>query len=171
MPYSTLDTVHPPTVRDTGVRARRIGTAVLAAFVLAGLAGVFGVQVATAHASGGGYDVSIQHASIARAGLDVPWRVTVRREGGFDSAVTLAMTADYLRIFEHQGWAPEPTDQVRDGEWLYLTFAAPEGPELIVDLDTYVQPSAPVGASGQVGVLDADGALVAVATFSTRLLP
>ena len=171
MPYSTLDTVHEPTVRSSGVRARRIGTTVLTLFVLAGLVGVFGVRESTVHGSGGGYDVSVHHASVARAGSDVPWRVTIRREDGFDSAVTLALTADYLRIYEHQGWFPEPTDQTRDGEWLYLTFAAPQGPELVIDLDAYVQPNAPVGAGGEVSVVDADGALVAVTKFSTRLVP
>ncbi|MFC7657243.1 hypothetical protein ACFQV8_13425 [Pseudonocardia benzenivorans] len=95
------------------------------------------------------------YAWVARAGLDVPWTVTVRRAGGFPGPVTLAVTSDYFDIFESQGLDPEPATETADDTNLYWTFDPPPGETLSVDFDAYIQPSSQLGESGEVSVVDA----------------
>ena len=116
------------------------------------------------------YEVSLRHASLARAGFDVPWRVTVRRPGGFGQDLELAVTGDYFDIYETQGFAPEPSESTRDGDTLYLTFDAPEGDTFVLSYDAYIQPSSQIGRDGALSVV-VDGARVATVEFRTRLLP
>ena len=110
------------------------------------------------------------YAVVARAGLDVPWQVTVHRDGGFTGPVTVAVTADYFDIFESQGLDPEPATETSDGEHLYWTFDPPPGEELAIDFDAYIQPSSQLGASGEAAVLDGGAAVVTV-PFRTWLVP
>ena len=72
----------------------------------------------------------LHYAATARAGLDVPFTATVRHEGGLGKEVTLAVTADYLDIFETQGFTPEPSSTSAMADTLYLTFDAPPGRHL-----------------------------------------
>ena len=117
-----------------------------------------------------GWSLSLEYAAIARAGLDVPWAVTVTRDAGFDGDVTLAVTGDYFDIYETQGFNPEPSDETRDGTTRFLTFAAPAGTTLVVSYDAYIQPSAQLGRSGTVSIVE-DGRHLAPVTFRTVLLP
>lgn len=152
------------------VWSRRGFLALLLAFVLAGMGGLLGVRTSTAETSASGYDLSLRYASTARAGLDVPWQVTLTHPRGFAHDVTLAITGDYFDIYETQGFAPEPSDSTRGPDALYLTFAAPPGDTLVVSYDAYIQPSAQLGREGTLSVLE-DGAPVVSVSFSTRLLP
>jgi hypothetical protein len=153
------------------VWGRRAVLAVLAAFVLLGLSGLLGVHTSTASADEDGYEVSLRYAAVARAGLDVPFEVTVTTEGEFADTITLAVTADYFDIFETQGFTPDPSSAVRNGDVLYLTFDSPGGHTFKVSYDAYIQPAAQQGRSGSVGVVTADGSTVARVPFHTRLLP
>ncbi len=170
VPIQTVAGLETPTQGRAAVWSRRAFLALLVAFVLAGLLGFLGVRTATGHASEDGWTVTVEHASVARSGLDVPWHVVVRHPGGFDDDVTLAVTGRYFDIFETQGFVPEPSDETRDGDTRYLTFAKPSGDTLVVDFDAYVQPSAQRGRSGTVAVVD-DGRRVAAVDFHTTLLP
>ena len=97
MPQSSLaDVDDGPEPR--AVWGRRVSIAALLVFVVAGLAGFLGVRTATSTATEGAYELSVSYASIARAGLDVPWQVTVTREGGYDKELILAVTGDYFDI-------------------------------------------------------------------------
>ena len=149
---------------------RRCFLTLLLLFVLAALAGLLGVHSTTARASEGAWTVSVTHAGIARAGLDVPFDVTVRRKGGFDSDVTLAVTSSYFDIFESQGVDPEPSDETADGSTLYMTFSKPPGDTLTVSFDVYIQPSAQIGRSGTLSVIDG-GRPTAAVDFKTFLVP
>jgi hypothetical protein len=60
--------------------------------------------------------LSLRHATIARAGLDVPWQVTLVRNGGFEKEVTLAVIGDYFDIYETQSFTPEPGGTRRHAE-------------------------------------------------------
>ena len=142
----------------------------LTVIVVAGAAGLFGVRSSGATASGGGWTVSVTYASVARAGLDVPWAVEVRREGGFTGPITLAVTADYFDIYEEQGLDPAPATETADGDRLYWTFDPPPGDTLSVDFDAYIQPSSQLGAAGEVAVLDGGAEVVSV-PFRTWLVP
>jgi hypothetical protein len=167
---STLGDVRPVERGPRPTVVRRLLVALLTAIVLAGAAGLFGVRSSEATASAAGWTVSVTYATIARAGLDVPWKVTVRREGGFTGPITLAVTADYFDIYESQGLDPEPSSETSDGERLLWTFDPPPGDELAVDFDAYIQPSSQLGASGEVTVLDG-GAEVVTVPFRTWLVP
>ena len=68
------DTRGPATARS---RTKRGFLALLLVFVLAGLAGLLGVRTTTASDDAEGWSSHLRHAQVARAGLDVPWEVTV----------------------------------------------------------------------------------------------
>lgn len=170
LPGSTLADVERHAESPVASWTRRGVLALVTALVLAGAGGFLGVRTAVRSTSAGGWELSLRYASTARAGLDVPWEVTVRRPGGLPDEVVLAVTGSYLDIYESQGFSPEPTDATRDGRLLYLTFAAPPGDTLVVAYDAYIQPSSQTGRDGTLSVIE-DGAPVATVEFSTRLLP
>jgi hypothetical protein len=167
---STLDGIETRGEGRLATWSRRGFLVVLLVFVLAGLGGLLGVRTATETDDANGYRLSLHHATTARAGLDVPWQVTVTLEGGFGKDVSLAVTGDYFDIYETQGFTPEPSDATRDGDTLYLTFAAPPGDTFVVSYDAYIQPSSQVGRDGTLSVLE-DGSPVASVDFDTLLLP
>jgi hypothetical protein len=168
---STLGDIRTPAAGPRPVRWRRVLVGLLVMIVGAGAAGLLGVHSTTSAGSGGGYEVTVEYASVARAGLDVPWQVHVRRAGGFDGPVTLAVTADYFGIYEEQGLDPQPTAESSDGTYLYWTFDPPPvGDQLTVDFDAYIQPSSQLGSSGDVSVL-VGTERVATTQFHTWLVP
>lgn len=167
----TLDGLEHSRTSSRGQWGRRAFLAVVATVVLAGLLGLLGVRTVTVGATGGGYDVEVVHAQIARAGIDVPWEVRVTHPGGFGKEIELAVTATYFDIFETQGFIPEPSKSTRDGETWYLTFDAPtDSDTFVLGYDAYIQPSAQRGAAGTLSVLER-GLPVATVQFRTRLLP
>lgn len=170
LPVSTLTGVDSAPRERVAAWCRRILLLVLLLFVLAGAAGLLGVRTTTSRASAAGYELSLRHATVARAGSDVPWEVTVTRAGGFTGDVTLAVTGGYFDIYETQGFHPAPAEETRDGDLLFLTFTAPPGETLVVAYDAYIQPSSQVGAGGTVSVLDERTVAVSV-DFDTMLLP
>jgi hypothetical protein len=149
---------------------RRAMLTAMALVVAAGLLSLLGVRTSSTSASGNGYDLTVHYPSVARAGLDTPWQVTVTRSGGFGKQVTLAVTGDYFDIFETQGFHPEPAEETRDDRTLYLTFTAPPGDTFVVDFDTYIQPSSQQGRSATVAVLNGGRPMVSVG-LDTRLMP
>jgi hypothetical protein len=150
---------------------RRAILTVLLVFVLLGAAGWLGVRSSTERATAGGYTLEVTHASVARAGLDVPLRITVESPAGFAKDVTIAVTGDYFGIDETQGFHPEPSDSTRNGSTLFLTFTAPDSHELVVDFDAYVQPASQQGRGADIAVVDnAERPLVSV-HIDTVLLP
>lgn len=167
---STLRNVRPAQRTPRSLVGRRLGTAALALVVLLGLAGLLGDGLATRTASADGYTVTVEYARTARAGLDVPWTVTVNSEHGFDGPLTLAVTGEYFAIFESQAREPMSRSETADGEFLYWTFDPPPGQTFRVNLDAYVQPSAQIGASGSVAVV-VNGEHVAPVEFTTTLFP
>lgn len=167
---STLSGVETTARGGLAIWGRRGFLLLLLLFVVAGLLGFLGVRTSTAHTEADGWTVAVEHATVARAGLDVPWQVTVTHPGGFGKELTLAVTGDYFDIFETQGFSPEPSDETRDGQTLYLTFQAPPGDTFVVAYDAYIQPSAQTGRDGTVAVM-VDGDRVATTDFRTRLLP
>lgn len=169
-PDSTLRNVRGR--QRTRVRwTRRIALSVLALIVALGATGMLGVRSSTASASGGGWSMEVRYPKIARAGLDVPWRVTVRHPGGFgDQPITLAVSARYFDIFETQAFHPEPSKSTADGEFMYLEFDPPPGDVFAVDYDAYIQPSSQIGRSAKVQLMDEDRVRLTV-RYRTWLLP
>lgn len=149
---------------------RRAMLTAMALVVAADLFSLLGVHTSTVTASRDGYGLTLHYPSVARAGLDTPWQVTVTHPGGFGKQITLAVTGSYFNIFETQGFHPQPADETRDGQTLYLTFTAPPGDTFVVDFDAYIQPSSQQGRSATLAVVDGGTPAVSV-DYHTRLMP
>jgi hypothetical protein len=149
---------------------RRIGVCGLSVIVLLGAIGLLGVRSRTVDATSNGYTLHVTYPQTARAGLDVPWRAEVHHGGGFGKELTVAVSTDYFRMFETQGFYPTPDHMADDGTFVYLTFDNPVGDEFVVDYDAYIQPSAQLGKSATVEVIVANSVVV-TAHVKTWLLP
>lgn len=171
VPDSTLTGLETGREERSGLWGRRAFLCLLLVVVLAGVTGRLGVRTATASADSADYDLDVTYAAVARAGLDVPWQVTVTSRAGFQEEITLAVTGDYFDIYETQGFTPEPSASTRDADTLYLTFDAPEGTEFTVDYDAFIQPSSQVGHDATVSVVDAGLVPIVTVSIRTTLLP
>ena len=150
---------------------RRIGTVVLLVVVLVGALGFLGVHSATTSSGGHDYQLSVTYPRVARAGLDIPFRVHVHHDGGVSEDPTIAISSAYLRLFETQGWYPDADTITNDGSFVYLTFTAPPpGQDFTLEYDAYIQPGAQVGKSATVRLL-INGHQVAETTLHTWLVP
>jgi hypothetical protein len=149
---------------------RRAMLTVMALVVAADLLSLLGVRTSTVSAQDNGYAITLHYPSIARAGLDTPWQVTVTHAGGFGKQLTIAVTGDYFNIFETQGFHPNPSDETRDAHTLYLTFSAPPGNTFVVDFDAYIQPASQQGRYATLSVIDGGTTQVSV-SYHTRLMP
>jgi hypothetical protein len=171
LPATTLDDLETTDQDVRGLWVRRGFLVILALTLVAGLVGLLGVRTSTTLAEADGWALELEHASVARPGLDVPFTATVTREGGFGQQVTLAITGTYLDLYETQGFNPEPDTTSRDGDLLYLTFEAPpDGETFVVTYDAYIQPAAQSGAGGELSIIDQGRAVVTV-DFETRVWP
>jgi hypothetical protein len=170
LPDSTLVGLETGAQERPSTWGRRVVLALLSVLVLAGAAGLLGVRTETTSAGAGVWHLGVEHATVARAGLDVPWNVTVEHAGGFGKTITLAVTADYLDIYETQGFHPEPSSSVRDADTLYLTFDSPPGDTFTLAYDAYIQPASQQGRDATVSVIDR-GVPVASVHITTHLLP
>lgn len=167
---STLDDVRRAGERSAARWARRLGVSLLVVVVAVGAVGGFGVRSDTVNADGDGYTLSVTYPRIARAGLDAPWQVRVHHLGGFSSDLTLAISAHYFRMFETQGFFPDPDSATNDGSFVYLTFTKPRGDDFVLDYDAYLQPASQVGKSAVVKLLLED-TVVAQTDLRTWLVP
>jgi hypothetical protein len=149
---------------------RRSGIALLSLVIVAGAVGVFGVHSRTVRDSADGYTLAVTYPQTARAGLDVPWRARVHKDGGFTSDITLAVSTDYFRMFETQGFYPNADAETNDGQFVYFTFSKPGGDDFVLDYDAYIQPSAQIGKSATVK-LTVDGRDVVQTSLHTWLVP
>lgn len=85
----------------------------------AAIYGVFAVaSPSSRRATGGGYQLEVRHAPTSRPAPATPFDITVRRPGGFDGPVTVAVTAEYLRMWDENGLVPAPSAETTDGEWV-----------------------------------------------------
>jgi hypothetical protein len=160
-----------PTQDRVSSWSRRAILTLVLVVVVAGALGFLGVRTGDATSSESTWSLRLHYATVARAGLDVPWQVTVTHAGGFDGPVKLAITGRYLDIYETQGFHPEPSDESRDGSTLYLSFQPPDsGDTMVVAYDAYIQPASQQGRAGTVSVVD-QGQRLATVAFRTRLLP
>ena len=153
--------------------ARRAFLAALALALVGALLGALGdrTERTTATSDDGRWTLSLLHASLSRAGIDVPWEVTITREGGFEGPVVLGVTGSYFDLYETQGFRPEPAASYRDDGTLFLEFEPPpSGDTMVVAYDAYVQPASRQGSSGTLAVRSGDAVLVSL-DFSTALLP
>jgi hypothetical protein len=168
-----VDTVAAVPATDNGhgaVWARRIFIVLLGFVVIAGGLGLLGGHTATATATRGGYQMSLQYPGIERAGIDTVWELTVVHPGGFSGPITISVTGDYFDLFETQGFYPTPSTTTRDAKNVYLTFTKPAGDTLVVMFDAYIQPYSVLGKGATVAVVE-HGVPVDSISYHTWLLP
>src|SRR5688500_548516 len=132
-----------PTLRnvrsDAAVRrarnARRAGLVLLGLVVLAGLTGFLGVRTATVTGEADGYQLTVTHAQVTRAGIAVPFHVRVTQPGGFDGPLTLAISEDLLERFDFQNFYPNPSAETGTDDYVYYEFDPPPGDVFELNLD------------------------------------
>jgi hypothetical protein len=152
-------------------RLRRAGLLVLGAVVLAGLLNLLGVRTGIVSAEGAGYRLSVEYAEVTRPGLATTWIVEVRREGGFDDAVTLATDATYFDRFDFNQLYPEPASIAPRGEVVLFVFEEIEGELLRVAFDGRATPTFVFDlARGSTG-LEVDGREVVRVDYTTVVMP
>lgn len=149
--------------------ARRAGLTVLLLIVVAAAFGVFGVHSRTTTKRAGGYSLTVTYPQVARAGLDVPWRVHVSYPSA-PKAITIAVSSDYFRMFETQGFYPNPDSQTNDGHFVGFTFQSPPSDGMELEYDAYIQPAAQIGKSATIKVL-VNGSVVVATKIRTWLVP
>jgi hypothetical protein len=152
-PESTLADVRRAADGPVPRWGRRLGIVVLLVVVLAGALGFLGVRTRTVHATANGYTLSVTYPQIARAGLDIAWRAHVHHAGGFSGDITIAVSTDYFRMFETQGFYPDADSSTNDGHFVYFNFTKPPGDDFLVDYDAYIQPSSQLGKPATVKLL------------------
>jgi hypothetical protein len=168
----------PDVARD--LRGRRVlygaTSLVLAVIVLLAVLDGVGVTeaygVATDHVrdEGGGCALDVRYSTVSRPALATPFEIEVRRPGGFDGPVSVAVSHEYLRIWDENGLYPTPSSETTMGGWLVWEFAPPLGDTLRLTYDGRIEPGAQRGQSGAVAVLEDDVPVLDV-EFRTRLRP
>jgi hypothetical protein len=149
---------------------RRLGTVLLSVIVLAGAAGLLGVRSRTTSDDSGPWQLTVTYPQVARPGLDIPWRAQVHHAGGLPAKITLAVSTDYFRMFEEQGFYPDADSATNDGHFVYFTFTTRPGNDFMVDYDAYVQPASQIGKSAVVELL-VGGSVKARVQLHTWLAP
>ena len=167
-PHPTLSDV---VQRDrAGVRLRRVATGLLTLAVVAGGAGAFGIRQDEVVATDGSLTLTVEYPSLARAGNDAAFAVTVSDTDGLGEEVELTVDRRYLVLWESQRFYPEPSEETAEGDRVVLTFDSPEAATtMTVRFDAYLQPVALSGADGTVEASVADRA--ATARFTTTVVP
>jgi hypothetical protein len=169
----TADVPVDPNAGARGVWIRRAFLTVLAVVVILALFGFFGVHSRTvsARSSRGAMRVDVHYAQVARAGLAVPFDVTVHRRAGFDGDLTIAVSSSYLALFDRNSVDPEPAGGHAGEHATTWRFDEVHGSTFVMTIDMQVQAGQHFGRSGFVTVRDHGDDTVARATFKTWLAP
>jgi hypothetical protein len=172
-PGTPFADVAPPRPRRRARNGRRAILALLSVVVAAGAVGALGVHTSSAEAaSADGWRLKVWYPHIARAGLDIEFRVQVHHDGGFGSDdITLAIPRRYFDILETQGFHPDADKETSDGRLIYLSFTPPDsGDDFTVDYDAYIQPSAQLGRHAALSLMVHQNKRLTV-NFHTWLVP
>jgi len=144
----------------------------LAVIDAAGVADVYGVDTEHVRATADGVELDVRYGTVSRPGLATPFQITVRRAGGFDSPVVVAVDAAYLSLWDENGLDPDPSSSTADSSDVIWEFdPPPSGDSLVITYDARIEPAAQQGKSGRVAVLDASAREIVAVTFTTRVLP
>lgn len=168
-------TTAPPEADHARVRRRRtlrrVVFGALTVFLVLGVLGVFGPRTAETSATGEGWEMSVTYPRVTRPGLGARVTIEVRRPGGFDLPVVLAVDSSYFDAFDESTLEPEPVEATADATRSIWTFAAPTaGDTVVVEVSGRLEPGAQLERlSGRASILVADQPAVSVRwkTFTT----
>ncbi|HLM18947.1 MAG TPA: hypothetical protein VK549_14085 [Acidimicrobiia bacterium] len=170
-----LETAAPRQVRQ--LRALHLLTTLVLVVIIAlgvldgfGVVPAYGVDVEEVSATGGGYELAVEYAAVSRPALATPLYVRVRREDGFGQPIELALSQQYLTLFDENGISPAPSAETSSGEFLLWEFDPPVGDMLTVYLDARIEPQMQHGRTGVAAVIEDDTPVVSV-EFHTALRP
>lgn len=130
----------------------------------------YGVDDAHAIAEADGWELDVRYGTVSRPALATPFELTVRRDGGFDGPIEVAVDAAYLAMWDENGLDPQPSAETADDRWLRWTFDPPPGDTLVISFDGRIEPAAQRGARGRAAIV-VDGSPVVEVGFRTRVLP
>lgn len=130
----------------------------------------FGVSSDHVAAVGGGHELDVEYGTTSRPGLATPFAIEVRRPGGFDGPITVAVDHHYMQMWDENGFYPTPSSETTDGPWLLWEFDPPEGDVLRFTYDARIEPAVQQGRDGRVAVMEG-GVPVVEVDFHTRVLP
>jgi hypothetical protein len=151
---------------------RRLLIGLLVAILVAGFTGLFGTRTRATESTGNGYALQVHFASIARPGVAVPFDIQVQRDGGFDGAVTLTVSASYLSSIDAQSIEPEPQSTTSDGDLIVFQFQPPQGDTFGVSWEAEIDPAANMGRKeATVTVVGDDGTPATSVSIRTWVLP
>jgi hypothetical protein len=164
-------------VRDFDIRRlrraralRRVLLTVLAVFVAAGAAGQLGGRSSAVAARGGGYELRVTYATVARPGRDAGWKVEIRHPGGFAGPIRLATDSSYLDLFDQSRVRPEPRSSTTDGGSIIWEFDPPSGDILRVTLEAEFEQESMGVHRGATAILGPAGEAVGVG-YRSAVLP
>ncbi len=153
-----------------GRAARRAIVALLSLFVLAGLTGYLGPKTATVTVRKGGYTVSVRYPAVTRPGLPIRWEYTVTHAGGFDGPVSLAITFDYLHLFDLTNIEPQAAEATSTSSVVVYSFRPPAGDTLRVSMDATAETGFHEVPATTTDVAVNGRAVVSI-EFDTRVVP
>lgn len=155
-----------------GLLVLLLGTAVLDGF---DVVDVYGVEDAAVTDRGDGVELEVRYPSTSRPALASPFRITVRREGGWsdDETVRIGIRRDYLEAWDLNGIIPAPSAETNgeDTDMIVWEFDPPGGDELVVTYESRIEPGVQSARRGWVAVLDDDDAELARVSFRTQVRP
>lgn len=133
----------------------RLGIALVAAFLIVGLANVFGQKVETTSATSAVADLGVDAPTAVRSGLVYEVQFTVSAHRDLEEP-TLVLDNGWFDGFTINTMSPDTKDWVqRDGRNVLSYDAVPSGAELVVRLQYQVNPTT-MGTKDQ-GVVLEDG--------------
>jgi hypothetical protein len=144
-----------------------LGTAVLDGF---DVVDAIGPDEDSTVESGGGYELVVEHPTVTRPALATDFRIIVRREGGFDEPIQVAVTRRYLEMWDANATIPSPSGETSMGRWVIWEFDPPPGDELTITYEARIEPGVQAGRDGAVAVLEDDEPVV-TARFHTKVRP
>jgi hypothetical protein len=145
---------------------------VLAVAVLDGLdvVNLVGPDEAYARASGGGYDLTVEHPDVTRPALASVFRIAVHKDGGFTTPVQVAVSRHYLEIWDTNATTPAPDAETSIGDWVVWEYDPPPGETLRITYEARIEPGVQSDRTGFVAVLEDDEPVTQV-RFHTLVRP
>jgi hypothetical protein len=148
----------------------RAGIFLLAAFLVIGLANVFGQRVETASVSTSIADLEVKAPTAVRSGLIYEVQFTVTAHTALEEP-TLVLESGWFDGFTINTMSPDTKDWTqRDGRQVLAYDAVPAGTELVVRLQYQVNPTT-VGTREQDVALEDNGETIVALDHETTVFP